>query len=268
MCNGINELAGAVGKVLEVAPDLYDDALKTSAQETGKTLSRIPRLINAVLAPLDIWILNKEYNVDETKKLLAKKLENVEPEKIVPPEPYVAVPALQAISYSMNSEELRNMYANLIANSMNIDEKEKVHPAFVELIKQLSPFEARVLKSFSDRNAFSFPILKIRRSIDENDSSGIDYKLHIVEPSFGVSIDTLDDFVIAIENLIRLNIISVKYDESFTETSLYSNVKNSDIVLKFQNRINSYTEYNHCLIKEGILEITQLGISFIKICIS
>lgn len=52
------------------------------------------------------------------------------------PEAYVAVPALQAISYSMNSEELRNMYANLLAKAIDIDEKDKVHPAFVELIKQ------------------------------------------------------------------------------------------------------------------------------------
>ena len=55
------------------------------------------------------------------------------------------MPALQAISYSMDSEELRNMYANLLAKAMNVDEKDKVHPAFVELIKQMAPREALIL---------------------------------------------------------------------------------------------------------------------------
>ena len=65
-------------------------------------------------------------------------------DSIVSPEAYIAVPALQAISYCKNSEELRNMYANLLATSMLNDKKEDVHPSFGEIIKQLSPDEARM----------------------------------------------------------------------------------------------------------------------------
>lgn len=51
----------------------------------------------------------------------------------------------------MDSEELRNMYANLLAKAMNVDEKDKVHPAFVELIKQMAPREALILDGISNR---------------------------------------------------------------------------------------------------------------------
>ena len=54
------------------------------------------------------------------------------PEKIVEPEPYVAVPAIQAISYAMNSDELRNLYANLLAKSMIKDTKDTVHPLLLK----------------------------------------------------------------------------------------------------------------------------------------
>lgn len=128
----IYKLAGGVGKAVETVPDIYDDALKPAAQESGKTLALIPRAINAALSPLRQWIAQREYNVAETEKLLAKKLENIEPEKIVSPEPYVAVPALQAISYSMNSDELRELYANLLAKSMCIDTKNSVHPLLLK----------------------------------------------------------------------------------------------------------------------------------------
>lgn len=64
------------------------------------------------------------------------------------PDPHIAVPALQYISYCMDNDELRDMYANLLANSMNKVVKNGVHPGFVEIIKQLSPDEARLLKQF------------------------------------------------------------------------------------------------------------------------
>ena len=136
MPEGLDKLAGAIGDTLKTAPTLYEDALQPTIQEVGKFVARIPRAINAAFSGLDKWILNKEYAIDETKKLLAQKLADVDPEKIVEPEPYVAVPAIQAISYSMNSEELRNLYANLLAKAMNSDTKDFVHPSFVEIIKQ------------------------------------------------------------------------------------------------------------------------------------
>ena len=112
MLEGLDKLAGSIGKAVETIPDLYDDALKPATQESGKTLALIPRAINAALVPLRQWIAEREYKLAETEKLLAKKLEHVAEDKIVTPEAYVAVPAIQAISYSMNSKELRNLYAN------------------------------------------------------------------------------------------------------------------------------------------------------------
>lgn len=265
MCNGIDQLAGAVGKALEVAPDLYDDALKPAAQESGKALSRIPKLINAVLSPLDIWILNKEYNVEKTKKLIANKLEHIEPDKIVSPEPYVAVPAIQAISYSMNSEELREMYANLLANSMNSDFKDSVHPAFVEIIKQLSPFEATLLKKFTDTK--SFPIVVIRRCIDEKRIYGEDCQRHIMNPQLGLTISNLSNFATAIDNLSRLNLINVDYEKSYKEKSYYNDILNSSLVSSFKQSIESSNYCNVFDIQYGMLEISDLGKSFINICI-
>ena len=86
--------------------------------------------------------------------MLELKLEKVSPELIEAPEPYIAVPAVQYISYCMNNEELRNMYANLLANSMNKVVKDGVHPGFVEIIKQLSPDEAKFLKYMGNTKEF------------------------------------------------------------------------------------------------------------------
>ena len=132
--------------------------------------------------------MHREYNVAETEKLLSQKLKNVDPNKIVQPEPYVAVPALQAISYSMNNDELRNLYANLLSKSMNIDTKDSVHPSFVEIIKQLSPFDAILLKKIADTKETKLGIIKTRLIKSPNDNEGLDWIRHIIYPNFGMNL--------------------------------------------------------------------------------
>ena len=112
--NGLNTFLDAAGKTLKTAPKWYDDLVQPTAKQLGKTVELIPRSINAALSPAWNWVIHSEYNMAETEKLLSEKLKNVDPNKIVQPEAYVAVPALQAISYSMNNDELRNLYANLL----------------------------------------------------------------------------------------------------------------------------------------------------------
>ena len=64
----------------------------------------------------------------------------------MPPNPRIAVPALQALTYSLDDELIREMFANLLAADMNAETKKDAHPAFVELIKEMTPADARVLK--------------------------------------------------------------------------------------------------------------------------
>lgn len=267
----INKALDVGKEVSKIVPNLYKDGIESTVKETGKILERIPKIINAALAPLDIWILNKEYNINETKKLLAKKLENINPEKIVSPEPYVAVPALQAISYSMNSIELRNMYANLLANSMNSDSKDNVHPSFVEIIKQLSPFDARLLKLFSidtKSQSDSYPVIKIQVQVSEKDDTGFDYINHILSPYFGISINNYTKYPISIDNLVRLHLINISYNKYLTDQLLYDYILNSDLIKQLKSSLKLPTKYNYINFKKGIINITNLGLSFIKICIS
>ena len=138
-----NEMVDVTKEVAkEISKDVYNDAGKPIAKPAGELLGLVPRAIKAALSPVEKWVLQKEYNIEETKRLLEQKLEGISPDLIESPDPHIAVPALQYISYCMDNDELRDMYANLLANSMNKVVKNGVHPGFVEIIKQLSPDEA------------------------------------------------------------------------------------------------------------------------------
>ena len=236
---------------------MYDDGLKETVQESGKTLSLLPKTINAALVPLRKWIAEREYSLAETEKLLEIKLKNVEQEKIVTPEAYVAVPALQAISYSMDSEELRNMYANLLAKAMNADVKDKVHPALVELIKQMTPREAVILDGIF--NSPLTPLIDLSVRIEKGNN------YHIYNISW-VTCFSYDEVAVALDNLERMGLIEIPFGESYIDDKVYDPIRKNSIYKEQREKLESM---NIGAIEETKKHIkkTALANSFYEVCL-
>lgn len=89
-------------------------------EEVDKTSALVVRAIHAALSPLEKWVLQKEYNLSETKKLLEEKLKDIPAENIITPPAYVAVPALQSIAYCMDDIQLRDM-ERIFDETHNVD---------------------------------------------------------------------------------------------------------------------------------------------------
>lgn len=261
MPEGLDKLAGAIGDTLKTAPTLYEDALQPTVQEVGKFVARIPRAINAAFSGLDRWILNKEYAIDETKKLLAQKLADVDPEKIVEPEPYVAVPAIQAISYSMNSEELRNLYANLLAKAMNSDTKNMVHPSFVEMIKQMSPTDALIFSHIITAPIRPLITIKI---VSPNDGG----ERIFVENCSWINTISLAKCRTSFDNLSRLGLIQIPFIESYTLKENYNIVKENPLFIHADTECkNNLLEGESILYQENYIKINELSKLFYEVCI-
>lgn len=250
-------------QVAKVVPEVYDDGLKPVVKATGETLALIPKSINAALAPLRQWIDKREFNVAATKKLLQSKLEKIGANHIVTPEPYVAVPALQAISYAMSSEILRNLYANLLACSMNDSMKNRVHPSFVEIIKQLSPDEAKLISCLV--NVTNLPLIDVR---------------HIASPKRNYSIvvrnftDLADNVCenhnpenIAkyIDNLCRLKITDIPTGIYIANQDVYNHLEDNPIIVNIIKK--KLPEGQRWEISKKGLCVTAFGKEFIDVCV-
>ncbi len=223
----ILDLSKEVAK--EIAKDVYTDGGKPVVKPTGELVALVPRAIKAALAPVEKWILQREYNVEETKKLLEEKLKNVPPELIQPPEAHVAVPALQYISYCMDNEELRDMYANLLANSMNEVVKNGVHPGFVEIIKQLCPDEAKFLKYMMVHNRVPTIGVKYRKI----DGRGIDIiKDFTLVPKLS-GCEGVNDSDKYIDNLVRLGVLRRSSLSALSDKARYEPLKKDPYVMQF-----------------------------------
>lgn len=267
MSNEFDKLTESVGKAIETVPTLYEDALKPTATESGKLLSLIPKTINAALTPLRKWIAEREYNIAETEALLAKKLEHVSAEKIVTPDAYVAVPAIQAISYSMDSKVLKNLYANLLARSMNISTKDWVHPAFIEIIKQLSPNDVQVLEKICSDNSFQMINVYVCK-YDTKNPRPFDQPIQKYGYEGLTSITSIppDMVKISIDNLSRLQLIEDRFkidmsvDEKVKASSFYLDTVSS-IKQYMTDQTWKFEEYGH------YLTLSIFGSYFHNICI-
>lgn len=214
-------------------------------KEADHTAALLIRTINAVLSPLEQWVMQKEYNIEETKKLLAAKLENVPTDNIITPPTYIAIPALQAISYCMDNDDLREMYAQLLTTAMNSDTVDNVHPTYVEIIKQMSPYDALIFKKIvvkliqpcvgfsykNKKNSSSFPIQDIVAFEDIE-------KYPIVPTQ------------IAIENLRRLSLIEVQKNSKYNDNRAYEKIKQC-----MENQINQFIVDNADKLKPDDYEV-------------
>lgn len=249
----------------EVAKEFYSDALHPTMQAVGNIVALPFQAVDAALSGPKLWVAEKQYNFERTKKLLAEKLKNVPSENIVPPDNYVAIPALQQISYCFDSDELRNMYANLLAASMQSDKKWEVHPSFVDIIKQLTPDEAKLLKTFpANTNIVTYlPVLDVH--IKHPNNKGF----QVICSNYSDIADDVCDYPQNIcsylENLDRLKIIELEKDKFLTNDEYYKKLEESPVIKELIR--SPLTDGDVYDFKHGSFRLTAFGLKFVKMCI-
>lgn len=271
MCNPLDNSDTATPNIKQ---QIYKDIAQPSTKQAGKFLERIPRAINAAFSPIDIWIAKREYNVAATKKALESKLSQVDPDQIIPPEPYIAVPAVQSISHCINNQVLFDLYANLLAKAMVSNTKENVHPSFVEIIKQMSPNDALVLKEVARKKSFipaaRFSIVMASKGMHLADSPSEEHmSLDIL---VDIHLDSLTEtqIRISIDNLKRLGLIT--FDNiALYKNSAYEFTKHSELYASMNDEFNKLNALEHTAdyirTYQMCLSLSPIGKSFCNICI-
>lgn len=261
-----NKAENKCGALIELAKDAYKDVVHPVAENTGKVLALLPQAVNAALLPVRKWILYRDAQYGAVEQLLAKKLESVPPSEIVSPEPHVAVPALNAIAYSMDSEELRNMYANLLASSMSKNMRENVHPSYVEIIKQLMPDEARIMQFMYSYDR-QIPAIAIREEFGKDDGyvDRVPCFTQLYQFVKELEIKDYNRIAIYVDNLVRLQLLQIPNDSFLADETEYVALENDPNVSSIKN--TPLPEGHTWSIARLYVGMTVFGKAFCKVCI-
>ena len=160
----------------------------------------------------------------------------------------------------MNSEELRNLYANLLAKSMYIDTKELVHPSFVEIIRQMSPIDALIFKTIMGRavNPMINLIMKNEKGTFRT----------IVTNVTDINIAPQELIGVSIDNLTKQNLLSVPDDGFYSDEKVYDSILQTEFYEK-QKYLNRRTvdgfEFTYT---KKMINKTNLGRLFYKVCVA
>lgn len=159
------ELAKAAGTV---ATNVAEDLIRPSSKSIGENVGL---LVDGVMGWLGYWghkqQIKRAVYLEQYKRQITQKIASIPEENLVEPPIRIVGPAIEASKFFIEEDTCREMFAQLIASSCNSAVSGAVHPSFPEIIKQLSPIDARFLLLF--KKQATFPIVELQ----ETDAKGI-----------------------------------------------------------------------------------------------
>ena len=262
----LRDTAEAVKGIVEAVP-VYQDVVQPAAKQIGQALETVAKTIHIALAPISALVWGYEQIKDFVLKNVAEKLKDVPNKNIITPNPNVAGPALEALRYTGHQEQLREMYANLLATSLDSETARNAHPSFVDIIRNMSPDEAKIIRLFATRR--SYPVIDLHAQVKDHPG----YRIVVsnfsdIGPNAGCEHAKLCPGYL--NNLCRLGLLDIPSGVFLTAPGTYEPLENSpeleaqkDYILKnlqgsisFEHKMVAITDFgkqfvNSCVIEKG-----------------
>lgn len=195
--------------------------------------------------------------LEDFKSSLEGKVAAIPQEQLCEPSLSIVGPALDASKYYFEEPELREMFANLIASSMDSQKATSVHPSFSEIIRQMSPLDAQNLTHFTAR----LPVVEYRLVTKENEGFQV-FLSHV----FLANPDEqdLNRQSVSLASLARLGLVDISYEQFFTDKNVYVGFEETAL---YRDVTASLPENMRLDMQKGVASPTPLGTQFIRVCL-
>ncbi len=200
--------------------------MKAAAESYARRLAVKEAVLLRIYQPLARFLgISREYFDTEFHADMAKKVADIPEDHLATPSPSVAIPAMQGLGYSINEPELKELYLALLATATDDRVAEDAHPSFAEVIKQLSPREARLLLETLRREVSA--VVRLMRKADEGggETTEMNYLIPLVRVTDPNQPSEVPSLPLWMDNWIRLGLIEVDYTRSLVDIEEYAYVE-------------------------------------------
>ncbi|GJL53714.1 MAG: hypothetical protein NPIRA02_08460 [Nitrospirales bacterium] len=120
---------------------VYEDVAQPTTKQVCTSLESIAKTARWIIAPIDYLAAQN----DRYQNFLKRIAEKVPEERRIEAHPQIAGPTLDGLRFVPEDSVIAEMFLNLLARAIDRERVNEAHPAFHQIIAQLSPDEAVVL---------------------------------------------------------------------------------------------------------------------------
>lgn len=248
--------------IIDVGKNVADDIVRPTSKSIGENLGL---LVDGVMGWLGYWgqkqKIKRETYLADYKKKIVEKVAGIPENKLNEPKIRIVGPAIEASKFYIEEEEFRELFAELVTSACDADYVNKVHPAFPEIIKQMSYLDIKLLEilrqthtlpcctiyethkdgKISPYSHIMFDFKDVKHSLDQSK------ELHLTQ-----SVENLERLGLLIKNS---NVIELNYDyEKFRNHWFYKSLEH---IFETESKIN---------MRKYRIELTQIGQDFVSCC--
>jgi hypothetical protein len=255
------ESVEAAGVLVKVAGDTPE--AREAQREVGRALVTAGKLINNALLPVAAvnfaFEKARRYFTERFGEEIQPKIEKIPAERLTEPSAAVAGPAMQGLAFSHEEPNLKEMYLSLLATAMDSKIAMRAHPAFVEVVRQLSPPEAVYIRALIAHQHVAAVEVRARTT-----STGyhVLYR-HLLYLTRGKDNAVIADEMLPtyVDNWVRLGLVDARYDLHVTDDRAYAVYEHHPkfIELKSQAREDQIVHFHR-----GVIHFTDFGREFAR----
>ena len=209
--------------------------------------------------------------LEEYRQSLENKVLSIPDYRLKEPDLQVIGQALDDSKYCAENENVRSLFENLIASSIDKGKEAFVHPSFSGMIKQMNALDAKNMALYKDVR--QIPIVEYRLVRVNGTFTTIERNYTLVN----LDIATVHQQQASFSSLERFGLIDIDYTIFIPGESVYSDFENTSIMQQMRSfvvpapdggfsRPKDDEVYKEATFIKGRALITPLGDNFIKAC--
>ena len=248
-------------EIIEGTANAISKNLPKTVAAVDNVVSSIVDIFDVILTPFQALKLYRDAKMGEFKQNLLNKTNKIPKDQIKETlDLNVVGPTLEALKYTFLEDELREMFENLLASS--IDKREDVFPSFVDIVRQLSCDEAKLLKYLSIHGK-DYPLIDLRYVLNEGKGYH-EIVLNFTDIGYGI-LEKPELISAYLNDLDRFGLINIQSDVFLTDESSYQTLESHELIQNAKNVI--IAKPGKYEIHKKKFSITDYGISFIHSCV-
>jgi len=246
-----------------VLKQVYEDGVQAPVRSLSSTISDLWFLVfGGISHAADKRHLKYARDIEDFRKEFSLKIDEIPENRRSEPDIQTTAQALENSKYCVGSSELRTMFVNLISRSVDTSYCSDVHPSFSEIIKQMSPIDAKILKTIPIKG--NIPIVDYATTYE----FGSSYEIRF-QNVYLANLPDVDFFkeCEAISSLVRFGLLNIERNTPFVHQDFYTPYEKTPIFQELSRETSLLPDGIDTTLFKHTGHLTPLGQRFVSVCI-